>query len=35
MISAGTTVQINSRYYENVLPKDVPEILERLKAQGE
>ncbi len=30
-----TTVQINSRYYENVLPKDVPEILERLKAQGE
>jgi NADH-quinone oxidoreductase E subunit len=30
-----TTVQINSRYYENVAPKDVPEILERLKAQGE
>jgi len=30
-----TTVQINSRYYENVTPKDVPEILERLKAQGE
>ena len=30
-----TTVQINSRYYENVIPKDVPEILERLKAQGE
>lgn len=29
-----TTVQINSRYYENVMPKDVPEILERLKAQG-
>ena len=29
-----TTVQINSTYYENVLPKDVPEILERLKAQG-
>ena len=29
-----TTVQINSRYYENVTPKDVPEILERLKAQG-
>jgi NADH-quinone oxidoreductase E subunit len=28
-------VQINSRYYENVMPKDVPEILERLKAQGE
>jgi NADH:ubiquinone oxidoreductase subunit E len=30
-----TTVQINSRYYENVSPKDVPEILERLKVQGE
>ena len=30
-----TTFQINSRYYENVTPKDVPEILERLKAQGE
>ncbi|MBT8396262.1 MAG: NAD(P)H-dependent oxidoreductase subunit E [Gemmatimonadetes bacterium] len=30
-----TTVQINSRYYENVMPKDVPDILERLKAQGE
>jgi len=30
-----TTVQINSRYYENVMPKDVPEILERLKVQGE
>ena len=29
-----TTVQINSTYYENVLPKDVPEILERLKAEG-
>ncbi|MFC1575665.1 NADH-quinone oxidoreductase subunit NuoE [Gemmatimonadota bacterium] len=28
-------VQINSRYYENVTPKDVPEILERLKGQGE
>jgi NADH-quinone oxidoreductase E subunit len=28
-------VQINSRYYENVTPKDVPEILERLKARGE
>ncbi len=28
-------VQINSRYYENVKPKDVPELLERLKAQGE
>ena len=30
-----TTVQINSEYYENVTPKDVPEILERLKAQVE
>jgi len=30
-----TCVQINSRYYENVTPKDVPAILERLKAQGE
>jgi NADH-quinone oxidoreductase E subunit len=30
-----TTVQINSRYYENVMPKDVPQILERLKVQGE
>jgi NADH-quinone oxidoreductase E subunit len=29
-----TCVQINSRYYENVTTKDVPEILERLKAQG-
>jgi NADH-quinone oxidoreductase E subunit len=29
-----TTVQINSTYYENVMPKDVPEILERLKAEG-
>jgi len=28
-------VQINSRYYENVTPKDVPDLLERLKAQGE
>jgi len=27
-------VQINSRYYENVTPKDVPEILERLKAEA-
>ncbi len=30
-----TCVQINSRYYENVTPKDVPAILERLKTQGE
>lgn len=29
-----TTVQINSRYFENVTAKDVPEILERLKSQG-
>lgn len=29
-----TIVQINSRYYENVGPDDVPEILERLKARG-
>lgn len=30
-----TCVQINSRYYENVSPKDVPAILERLKTRGE
>ena len=30
-----TCVQINSRYYEDVTPKDVPDLLERLKAQGE
>lgn len=29
-----TCVQINSRYYENVTPADVPEIIETLKAQG-
>jgi len=29
-----TTVQINSRYFENVTAKDVPEILEHLKSQG-
>lgn len=29
-----TVVQINSRYFENVEPDDVPEILEHLKAQG-
>ncbi len=28
-----TAVQINSRYYENVTPQDVPRILERLKAE--
>lgn len=30
-----TCVQINSRYYENVGPDDVPGILERLKERGE
>jgi NADH-quinone oxidoreductase E subunit len=30
-----TCVQINSRYYENVTPDDVPGLLERLKEQGE
>ncbi len=30
-----TCVQINSRYYENVTPEDVPQILERLKEKGE
>lgn len=30
-----TCVQINSRYYENVNPEDVPQILERLKERGE
>ena len=30
-----TAVQINSRYYENVTPEDVPALLERLKTQGE
>ena len=30
-----TCVQINSRYYENVNPDDVPAILERLKERGE
>lgn len=29
-----TCVQINSRYYENVTPADVPGILEHLKADG-
>ena len=29
-----TCVQINSRYYENVNPSDVPKICERLKAEG-
>jgi len=28
-----TAVQINSRYYENVTPADVPALLERLKAE--
>lgn len=30
-----TCVQINSRYYENVTPEDVPAILARLKEKGE
>ena len=30
-----TCVQINSRYYENVTPADVPNILDRLKERGE
>jgi len=29
-----TCVQINSRYYENVTPADVPELCERLRAEG-
>jgi NADH-quinone oxidoreductase E subunit len=29
-----TCVQINSRYFENVTPADVPKIIERLKAEG-
>ena len=28
-----TAVQINSRYFENVTPEDVPSILERLRAE--
>jgi NADH-quinone oxidoreductase E subunit len=28
-----TCVQINSRYFENVTPADVPQIIERLKAE--
>jgi len=30
-----TAVQINSRYYENVTPDSVPELLERLRTRGE
>ncbi|MDT8367649.1 MAG: NAD(P)H-dependent oxidoreductase subunit E [Longimicrobiales bacterium] len=30
-----TCVQINSRYYENVSPEDVPAILERIRERGE
>jgi NADH:ubiquinone oxidoreductase subunit E len=30
-----TCVQINSRYYENVTPAEVPKICEHLKARGE
>lgn len=29
-----TAVQVNSRYYENVTPDDVPALIERLKARG-
>ena len=29
-----TCVQINSRYFENVTPADVPEILEHLRGQA-
>jgi NADH-quinone oxidoreductase E subunit len=29
-----TCVQINSRYYENVTPQEVPKIIEHLKATG-
>jgi len=29
-----TCVQINSRYFENVSPEDVPAILERLRTEG-
>jgi NADH-quinone oxidoreductase E subunit len=29
-----TCVQINSRYFENVSPEDVPAILDRLKSEG-
>jgi NADH-quinone oxidoreductase E subunit len=29
-----TCVQINSRYFENVTPADVPEIIERMKAEA-
>lgn len=30
-----TCVQINSRYYENVTPAEVPKIIEQLKAKGQ
>ena len=30
-----TCVQINSRYYENVTPEDVPALLNRLTERGE
>jgi NADH-quinone oxidoreductase E subunit len=30
-----TCVQINSRYFENVTPAEVPKIIEHLKAQGD
>jgi NADH:ubiquinone oxidoreductase subunit E len=31
----ATCVQINSRYFENVTPAEVPKICEHLKAKGE
>jgi NADH dehydrogenase (ubiquinone) flavoprotein 2 len=30
-----TSVQINSRYYENVTPDDVLKIVDHLKAKGD
>jgi NADH-quinone oxidoreductase E subunit len=30
-----TCVQINSRYFENIAPEDVPSVLERLRAEAE
>ena len=30
-----TCVQINSRYYENLTPADVPSLCERLRKQGQ
>lgn len=30
-----TAVQINSRYYENITPSDVPALVQRLRTEGE